>query len=955
MAQQKVSFKKWWKNITGTKAVKGLFNIDLVDSITYASIPVHYSVNGKTVCQGYIPTIVSKCGWLLKEQATKTRGIFRVSGSAKRVAELQLIFDTPPHYGSQLDWAGYTIHDASNVLRRYLNHLPDPVITLEYYEKFRDVNRNIIDDNEKITAYQELISKLPPPHSCLLMYLLDLLALFSHHSDENLMDSKNLASVFQPGVLSHPDHSMSPGEYMASAAVLKFLIDHQSSFTLPKPNIDDDDDEMVNFGIINHPPQHRLPVQGDPRFHGGGYVTASDHERIHNGVSFEADDAVHILSTGMKRQHSLHKPIISHSTLPGNTPQRSRSTNSSVSSSRRSSQSSLFSSNFITRGRSNRASKTGSKIITDAEFFPSIDNIEQIEESTKAFDNSQVGDDSTKSAARRDSSLHKAATSPLLISEGNTEFSAYLSRRNQLKNEGLRREPSIICQEIEIQFQAPFIETPLKRLSTQPGLISSQLVNQPRGNGASQNLGDSSQKEKARVSVISTSHISDLPQRQPEGIHSPPHNPSTMPSVPKRTSVVGEPQSLGGGQNTQRSTNVGMPIFRAKSNPGGLVSTGLRDQSQGGSNVSSSHAIGKFKGLFAGKNRDNDSIASQKEGDDKEEKKIKKKESMTDKQRKYKSQEVALNHNHGSFSTGWKGSPASSIISEHEGGNVERAYTRPPPPRPQQSGSIPPQRPPPPPPEESLMDLLELPQRLGHHSGYSTPSEGSRSASPARSPSSNRSPLAANTTFNSASSAISSSDRLHHGKPYPYQGSTSSLDFVINSDDSGSHSRQRPARPGHLPPTPTPKSRDRRTQREGSISSTRRGDATPPKARSVSSRNSSPVPSPSLKPLSRNVSSQSIQSRGGYSNNHQQQHHFSSPLAEGQGASFASPPPPPSARARNRAQSRDEQHFLNRQQSGSISGLTQKDSFRDRDRNQTRTGQAIRAPAHGTTVDPNTS
>lgn len=131
---------------------------------------MHYTVNGQTRCQGYIPTIVSKCGWLLKEQgapsyclwltikskgcirrsdpnkpflltATKTKGIFRVSGSAKRVAELQLIFDAPPKYGSQLDWTGYTIHDAANVLRRYLNHLPDPVIPLDFYEKFRDVDR----------------------------------------------------------------------------------------------------------------------------------------------------------------------------------------------------------------------------------------------------------------------------------------------------------------------------------------------------------------------------------------------------------------------------------------------------------------------------------------------------------------------------------------------------------------------------------------------------------------------------------------------------------------------------------------------------------------------------------------------------------------------------------------------------------------------------------------------
>ncbi|KAG0017085.1 hypothetical protein BGZ80_008625 [Entomortierella chlamydospora] len=376
MAQQKVSFKKWWKNITGTKAVKGLFNIELMDSIAYAGLPVHYTVNGKTRCQGYIPTVVSKCGWLLKEQAMRTRGIFRVSGSAKRVAELQLIFDTPPHYGSQLDWTGYTIHDASNVLRRYLNHLPDPVITLEYYEKFRDVHRNLTDDDEKIAAYQDLISKLPPPHSCLLMYLLDLLSLFAHHSDENLMDSKNLASVFQPGVLSHPDHSMSPGEYMTSAAVLKFLIDHQSSFTMPKPNIDDDDEEMVNLEPVSHPPQHQLPTQGDPDLHGGGYVTASDHERIHSmaldGVSFEANDAVHILDTGVRRQLSLQKPIIPHSTLPGNSPQRSKS-NSSISSRR---SSGLLSPTLLSKRRSNRSSKVGSKIIAESESSPSQDEVD---------------------------------------------------------------------------------------------------------------------------------------------------------------------------------------------------------------------------------------------------------------------------------------------------------------------------------------------------------------------------------------------------------------------------------------------------------------------------------------------------------------------------------------------------------------------------------------------------
>jgi len=66
-------------------------------------------------------------------------GIFRLSGSAKRIGMLQTFFDTPPHYGSQLDWRGYTVHDAANVMRRFLNYLPDPVIPHQFYHTFREL------------------------------------------------------------------------------------------------------------------------------------------------------------------------------------------------------------------------------------------------------------------------------------------------------------------------------------------------------------------------------------------------------------------------------------------------------------------------------------------------------------------------------------------------------------------------------------------------------------------------------------------------------------------------------------------------------------------------------------------------------------------------------------------------------------------------------------------------
>lgn len=121
---------------------KGVFGISLVESIKYAHSSISYIDDvTETQCFGVIPTIIAKCGSFLKEEAMTTEGIFRISGSSRRTRMLQSIFDTPDLYGSQLDWRGYTVHDAANVMKRFLNFLPEPVITLEYYRKFKDTTR----------------------------------------------------------------------------------------------------------------------------------------------------------------------------------------------------------------------------------------------------------------------------------------------------------------------------------------------------------------------------------------------------------------------------------------------------------------------------------------------------------------------------------------------------------------------------------------------------------------------------------------------------------------------------------------------------------------------------------------------------------------------------------------------------------------------------------------------
>ncbi|KAE8347720.1 hypothetical protein BDV24DRAFT_146521 [Aspergillus arachidicola] len=225
---------------------QGIFGVPLNVSIKYANVAISLTNdNGESFIYGYVPIVVAKCGVFLKEKATDVEGIFRLNGSAKRIKDLQEIFDSPERYGKGLDWTGYTVHDAANVLRRYLNQLPEPIVPLEFYERFREPLRiyqkqvqgggptnegEKFDHAKAVAAYQQLIRELPPLNKQLLLYILDLLAVFASKSDQNRMTSANLSAIFQPGLLSHPQHDMSPEEYKLSQDVLIFLIENQDHF-----------------------------------------------------------------------------------------------------------------------------------------------------------------------------------------------------------------------------------------------------------------------------------------------------------------------------------------------------------------------------------------------------------------------------------------------------------------------------------------------------------------------------------------------------------------------------------------------------------------------------------------------------------------------------------------------------------------------------------------------------
>ena len=246
-----------------------IFNVPLSKSIAYANVAISFfDGDGQSFIYGYIPIVVAKCGLYLKENATETEGIFRLSGSAKRIKDLQVIFDEPPKYGKSLDWEGFTVHDAANILRRYLNHLPEPIIPYEYYDTFREPLKHNWPKESVISRMQELVSSLPPLNRQLLLYILDLLAVFASKSHVNRMNSENLSAIFQPGLLTHPRDDMAPEEYRLSQEVLVFLVDNQSHFLLdmcPPAQVNDPAVTTVVASPASEPESAAAATQGVTR------------------------------------------------------------------------------------------------------------------------------------------------------------------------------------------------------------------------------------------------------------------------------------------------------------------------------------------------------------------------------------------------------------------------------------------------------------------------------------------------------------------------------------------------------------------------------------------------------------------------------------------------------------------------------------------------------------------
>ncbi|NXK19489.1 RHGBA protein, partial [Arenaria interpres] len=170
---------------------------------------------------GYIPSfLVDICEYL--EEHVHTEGLFRKSGSLVRLKALK----------SKLDQGENCLStalpcDVAGLLKQFFRELPEPILPLHLQEGLFKAQQL---GNEKKTATVLLSCLMADRIIEALRYFFNFLRTVSLRSEENKMDSSNLAVIFAPNLLhSSENEKMSANtekKIRLQAAVVQTLIDH---------------------------------------------------------------------------------------------------------------------------------------------------------------------------------------------------------------------------------------------------------------------------------------------------------------------------------------------------------------------------------------------------------------------------------------------------------------------------------------------------------------------------------------------------------------------------------------------------------------------------------------------------------------------------------------------------------------------------------------------------------
>ncbi|KAM7422532.1 hypothetical protein PAMA_010534 [Pampus argenteus] len=150
-----------------------------------------------------IPLVVESCVRYINLYGLQQQGIFRVPGSQVEVNDIKNSFERgeDPLIDDQNE---HDINSVAGVLKLYFRGLENPLFPKERFLDFISTIK-LESGAERAHHIQQIIVTLPRTIIIVMRYLFAFLNHLSQYSDENMMDSYNLAICFGPTLMPIPD------------------------------------------------------------------------------------------------------------------------------------------------------------------------------------------------------------------------------------------------------------------------------------------------------------------------------------------------------------------------------------------------------------------------------------------------------------------------------------------------------------------------------------------------------------------------------------------------------------------------------------------------------------------------------------------------------------------------------------------------------------------------------
>ncbi|MCJ1473426.1 hypothetical protein MMC13_002077 [Lambiella insularis] len=149
-----------------------------------------------------VPMVVYQCLQAVDLFGLEVEGIYRLSGTASHITKLRSVFNND---ALQVDFRNpenffHDVNSVAGLLKQFFRDLPDPLLTLEYYQGFIEAAR-IDDDIARRDSLHATINSLPDPNYATLRALTLHLHRVQEHSPSNRMNAGNLAICFGPTLM----------------------------------------------------------------------------------------------------------------------------------------------------------------------------------------------------------------------------------------------------------------------------------------------------------------------------------------------------------------------------------------------------------------------------------------------------------------------------------------------------------------------------------------------------------------------------------------------------------------------------------------------------------------------------------------------------------------------------------------------------------------------------------